>query len=426
MLNVLNPDYKGAFTALVAIYNIIGLIVILIIRKDSAEQLIYFFAISGLLFLTLIPPVELVGKSITMIWAVETVLLMWVSIKLKIQMLKFASTFLMIGLIASFVLDVVENYLEISYNAPDKRVLINQSFISGLMTSFGLGLNVVLIGKSQDKYLLKPIKMSHLRAFISVIAIAALYISLNSEILYHLTISVRDQSLLDMYMGIFNYSFILVSVIILTFINIPVTRVAAGVIAVLSVALFFVIYLFDIISVRDNLLLNLSITRENFIYHLVLISLIIFIIFFAYINISRIGELMKRTAQWVVTFLLISVLITELDHLAVINNYGSGIPTSSVISNVHYFYYTMFWTAAALILSVSGMIFKDKELVRISIFVSFATLVKLFAYDISNIETWERTFSYITIGFVVLFIAFVRQRMFEKLKSDESKLYSNI
>ncbi|MDX9925317.1 MAG: DUF2339 domain-containing protein, partial [Ignavibacteriaceae bacterium] len=153
MLNELNPEYKGIFTGVMAVFNMLFLIVILLISKEFGEKLIYFFAIISLLFLTLIPPVELVGKSITMIWAVETVLLMWVSLRLQIQMLKLASSFLMLGLIASFLMDFFENYMMISSNAAGKELMINKSFISGLMTSFGLGLNVILINKSRDRYL---------------------------------------------------------------------------------------------------------------------------------------------------------------------------------------------------------------------------------------------------------------------------------
>ena len=425
MLNELNPDYKGIFTAAVAIFNIVFLIIILQFRKDSSEQLIYFFAIISLLFLTLIPPVELVGKSITMIWAVETVLLMWVSIKLDIKMLKFVATFLMIGLTASFILDVIENYMTISINAPDKKLLLNKSFISGIMTSFGLGMNVILIGKSQDRYLIKPVRMSWLRMFISVIAVGALYISLYTEILYQITLSVKDNSLMNMYMGIYNYAFILIGIVILTFINKKSVKIVSGIIALLSTALFFSVYLYDIINVRDHLLLFVSVSMKNFVSHLVLISFILFIIFFAYVNMKKINELMRRISQWISTFLIITVLITEIDHLVVINNHGSGIPLSSVLSNVHYFYYTMFWAFSAFVLSFSALLFNDKELIRISIFVIIATLIKLFTFDISNIDTWERTFSYISIGIITLFIAFVRQRLFERLDQDKSHVLKN-
>ncbi len=426
MLNELNPDYKGIYTAVVAIFNIIFLIIILQFRKDSSEQLIYFFVIISLLFLTLIPPVELVGKSITMIWAVEIVLLMWVSIKLDIKMLKLVSTFLMIGLTASFVLDVIDNYIVISVNAPDKRLLINKSFISGIMTSLGLGLNVIIMGKSHDKYLLKPVRMSHLRVFIAVVAIGALYISLHSEILYHLTLSVEDSSLLNMYMGIYNFAFILISVVILTFINKKSLRLFSGIIAVLSTAFFFSVYLYDIIAVRDHLLLFLSISMKEFILHLVLITFILFIIFFAYVNMKKMNKLTRRISQWISTFLIIAVLITEIDHLIVINNHGSGIPVSSVLASAHYFYYTIFWAFSALFLSVYALLFNDKELIRISIFIIFATLIKLFAVDVSNIDTWERTFSYISVGIITLFIAFVRQRLFERLDQDKSHVFKNV
>ncbi len=177
MLDVLNPDYKGIFTAAIGLFNISFMILILMIRKDSSDQLIYFLAIISLLFLTLIPPVELVGKSITMVWAVETVLLMWVSLKLDIKMLKLVSTLLILGLTASFIIDVIDNYMAISINAPDKKILLNRSFISGIMTSLGLGLNVIIIGKSKDRYLVWPIRMSWLRAFISIAAIGALYVA---------------------------------------------------------------------------------------------------------------------------------------------------------------------------------------------------------------------------------------------------------
>ena len=126
----------------------------------------------------------------------------------------------------------------------------------------------------------------------------------------------------------------------------------------------------------------------------------------------------KKVAGAIIA-LIMAVLITEIDHLVVINNHGSGIPVSSLLSDAHYFYYTMFWAFSALVLSVSALLFYDKELIRISIFVIFLTLIKLFAFDLSNIDTWDRTFSYISIGIITLFIAFVRQKLFERF--DQNK-----
>ncbi len=413
MLNALNPEYKGLFTAFMAVINIIFLISI-ILRKGSSKGLIYLFGMIILLFITLIPPVQLVGKSITIIWAVETVLLLWFSLKLEIKMLKTVSIFLIFGLIASFVLNVLENYMAISHNAPVKRFLLNQTFISGLMTSLGLGINFIILGKGKKKYLIKPIKMIWFRVFIFIVAIGALYVSVNSEILYRLTRTIKDNNLLNMYMGIFNFAFILVLLIVLVFIKSKIAKIFAGIIAILSFILFFSVYLTEIIKVREHMLTNLSVSINQFISHTILITFVLFILFFGYINIRQVNDNIKNISKWLFAIFVMAVLTTEIDHLSVVFNNNIGTPVSSIIYNAHYFYYTLFWIMSAFAISFSSMLFKDREMIRIAMFIIILVLLKIFIFDFSNIAVAERTISFISAGFIVLFIAYVRQRLFEK------------
>lgn len=425
MLNELNPDYKGLFTGAIAIFNIIFLIIILLISKDFGEKLIYFFSIISLLFLTLIPPVELVGKSITMIWAVETVLLMWVSIRLQITMLKLVSSFLMLGLIASFFLDFFENYMVISSSSPGKALMINKSFVSGLMTSFGLGLNVLLINKSSDSYLIKPLKMSHLKIFISIFAVIALYISIYTEVLYQLTIAGKDASLIRMYIGMYNYAFVLLFMVVFLFLKMKTVRIISGVIGVMAVVVFFFVYLYTIITIRDNQLLNMTISLREFNHHIALIALLLLIVFLAYVNYGRINPKSKRVGLWVTCFLIVSVLMTEIDHFTVIYKMDSGLPLSTIISDVHRFYYSLFMAFTALVISISALIFNDREHARLSIFIILVTLFKLFVFDLAGLQNTQRIISYISIGFIALFIAFVRQRLFDKPDTNAQVVNNN-
>jgi len=415
MLDVLNPGYKGVFTVLTAVYNIVFLIIILLIRKSVNEQLVYFFGIVSLLFLTLVPPVELVGKSITMIWAVETVLLMWLSIKLDIKMLKFIATFLMLGLITSFVFDVVDNFFAISFNAPKKTLLLNKSFISGLMTSVGLGLNVIISSKSKDVYLIKPIKMSWLRIFISIVSVGVLYISLYTEILYRITITIRNDNLINMYLGIYNFSFILLVVIITGIIKNKFLKLVAGSLGIAVFISFFAYYLYEIITVRDHLLSNPSVSMNTFNNHVYMIAVILFIFFFSYMNVKSLGETIHKTAKWILTFLIIAVLSAELDHFFVIKSFGSGIPVSTILSETHYFYYSLFWMISAFIISVSALLFKDRELIRIGMFILLVVIVKSFIFDFPELTIGQQIIIFTVLGFIILFTAFVRQRIFEKL-----------
>ncbi|MCF6364721.1 MAG: DUF2339 domain-containing protein [Bacteroidales bacterium] len=426
MMNVLNPEYKGVFTAFIAVINILFLIFVLIVKNKVSKSLIYLFGIISLLFITLIPPVQLVGKTMTIVWAVETVLLLWFSMKLNIKMLKFASMFLIFGLITSFIFDVVENYLAISHNAPEKALLLNKSFISGIMTSLGLGINFIILSRSKDKFLIKPVKMSFFRFFIFIVAVGAFYVSVNTEILYRLTRMVQDANLLNMYMGIYNFAFILLAVVVIIFIKNKTVKIISAIIALLSVAFYFSVYLYEIIKVREHLLMNVSISMNQFIMHTILIASLLFILYFSYINVKNISERMQNIFQWLVSLLFIAVLSTEIDHLSVIYNNHIGTPVSSIINNAHYFYYSLFWMFSALAVSVASLIFKDKKLIRISMFIAVVTGLKIFIYDYTNIDNGQRTVSLIFVGFILLFIAFVRQRLFEKKEINKHLLNENL
>ncbi|NOZ33989.1 MAG: DUF2339 domain-containing protein [Chlorobi bacterium] len=415
MLKVLNPGYKGVFTALAAVYNLVFLIIIILIKKSTDEQLIYFFGIVSLLFLTLIPPVELVGKSITMIWAVETVLLMWVSVKLDIKMLKFISAFLMLGLIASFVFDVVDNFFAISFNAPKRRLLVNRSFVSGVMTSAGLALNVIISGKSKDVYLIKPIKMSWLRIFISIVSIGALYISLYTEILYKITLSVRNENLINIYLGIYNFVFLLVTSVVILFIKNKFIKSFSGIIGIFTFIIFFAYYLYEIIIVRDHLLSNPSVSIDKFNSHVYMIFTVLFIFYFSYLNVKNLNRRMSQISKWLLTFFIVAVLTSEIDHLAVIRSFGTGIPVGTVIAETHIYSYSLFWMIVAAIISLSAMLFKDRSLIRISMFFILVVIIKSFIFDLSKLTVGQQIVTFTVLGFVILFTAFVRQRLFEKI-----------
>ncbi len=415
MLNVINSDYKGIFTVLTAVFNMIFFIAVLIIKKSVKEELVHFFGIVSLLFLTLIPPVELVGKSITMIWAVETVLLMWVSVRLDIKMLRFISSLLMLGLIVSFTLDVTDNFFAVSFNAPHKRLLINKSFVSGLMTSIGLGLNVIISGKSKDVYLIKPIKMSWFRFFISVISVLALYVSIYTEILYRLTISIRNDNLINMYLGLYNFSFILFLLIIISFIKNKQLKYFSGILALLSLLMFFGYYLYEIIIVRDHLLSDPSVSVNKFNDHIYLISVLLFIFYFTFLNVRTINERYKKTAKWILSISIIAVLSTEIDHWSIIKSFGSGIPVDVVLSEVHRFQYSLFWIISSFVIAISAFIFKDIDLIRIAMVTLLLIILKSFIFDLKELSALQQTVSYTVLGFVIIFTAFVRQRLFEKL-----------
>ena len=413
MLNKLNPDYRGVFTALLTVFNLIFLIIFLLLKKRISEDIIYLFGVITVLFLILIPPVQLVGRSITMIWAIESVLLLWFSIKLDIKVLKVVSVVLMIALTVGFIMDIKQSLMEISYYATYKVMFLNKSFITGMLVSFGFFGSAVVLNKHCDTYLFKPIKVKFLKYVVIVFGATTLYFSFYTELLYYFTIKENDINLLNIYMGIYNFSFILAANVVFVLINKKILNYLSAVSAIISFALFFSYYLFQIIIVREHMLNDFAVSQFKFLKHVVIIALILFIIFFSYLNVRNISKTVKSIYKWLSIILAIIILSTEIDHLLAIFNYD-GTPVSSIITKAHYFYYTLFWMLSSLFISIVGLIFHDKELIRISMFIIIISLIKIFIFDFSSILMGERIINLILAGFVLLFVAYSRQKLFEK------------
>ncbi|PID87796.1 MAG: hypothetical protein CSB06_03275 [Bacteroidia bacterium] len=418
LLNSLNPAYKGVFTASTALLNMLFLISSLLLPRRASGQIIYIFMILSIMFLTLIPPVELVGKSIIMIWAVETVLLMWASMKLEIKMMRYISFFLIIGLVTVFFIDLSESYfLILSAYVPEKRSFLNKSFISGMMAAFGLGLNVLLISKSDEEYLFKPLKMRHLKLIISVLALAILYSSGYTEVLYQVSCTVKDNHLISMYMGIYNYLFLTLSILILWLVRL---KKAEGVIAFIAAAAsigFFAYYLYLIPLIREHLLLELTITYTQFNSHLFIIGMLLVILLISFHTLHKSKWLPERPLLWSVVLIIIAVLSTELDHYFIIYD-KKELPGETVLAKVHYFYYTLFWEASALVLSVIARLFKKKTLLNIAVFLLIISLGKLFIFDIHHGTSMQNIIEFIASGSIALGIAFAGQKLYtENIKA---------
>jgi len=420
ILNILNPDYRGAFTALLAVFNLLFLIITLLIRKDLSKDITYLFGVITVLFLILIPPVQLVGRSITMIWAIESVLLLWFSIKLDIKVLKVVSLGLMVGLTVGFIMDVQQTLMEISYYAPYKVLFLNKSFVTGMLVTGGFFGSAIVLSKNTDTYLFKPIKVSVLKFIVTIFGVTTLYFSFYTEILYFLTIRENDINLLNIYIGIYNFAFILFTNIIICSIKNKTLKYFSGITAILSFILFFSYYLFQIIIIREHMLNDFAISHFKFMKHIFIIAILLFIIFFSYINVRTISKVLKNTYKWISVILAIIVLSTEIDHLSAVFYYD-GTPVSSIIIRAHYFYYTLFWMLSALFISFTGLVFKDKELIRISMFIIILSLIKIFVFDFNNISMGERIINLILSGFILLFVAYSRQKLFEKKHSINTK-----
>ncbi|MDQ6890308.1 MAG: DUF2339 domain-containing protein, partial [Bacteroidota bacterium] len=98
------PEYRGLFTILIGVFNLVASWVLFRKRKVDTNILYLFVGIT-LTFISLTAPIQLHGNSITLFWASECVLLYWLFQKAKIKIIQYAAGIVWFAMLISLLID---------------------------------------------------------------------------------------------------------------------------------------------------------------------------------------------------------------------------------------------------------------------------------------------------------------------------------
>ncbi len=421
LLDVLNPEYKGLFTALIALINISFFYGLMHLKK--IHNAITFLELGvSVVFLSLIAPVEFVGKSLTIVWAIQLVLLLWISQKVDFKVFRFGSAFMAFLIISLSFNQLYETFLYISPRAEFKPILLNLDFISGLMSSLGLIACIYLVSKEKDEYYIKPLKISVYQAILSVFSLLIFYFNLYVEIDYHVTINIESEIARKIILGIYNFSFILAAGIAFTKIKNYRLKQIGAIFINLALIIYFTYYFLIIIQARDELISGSGISSAQFWMHLVISGLIIslsYINYLLYKDLLKANQIFKQFTLWPLMLILLVIISFEFDQVWLIFYNKNNMISSDVLEFVHRTPYTLLWALYAALLTLAGTLLNNIQLRQISLFVIFVAMFKLFFKDFQYMDIPNRTISLISMGGILLFIAFVYQFNRKKIQTDE-------
>ena len=107
--NVAGDNYKGLFTAGLAVFNFIFAYTL---HKSGRvdKNLVYLLIGLVLTFISLAAPIQLEGNYITLFWSAEAVLLLWLSQKSGIRLMKLASVIITVLMVISLLMDWTQLY----------------------------------------------------------------------------------------------------------------------------------------------------------------------------------------------------------------------------------------------------------------------------------------------------------------------------
>tara|TARA_R110000782_G_scaffold80846_4_gene159871 strand:+ start:80180 stop:82486 length:2307 start_codon:yes stop_codon:yes gene_type:complete len=436
-INNSNTDnLLGLFT----IFNaLIHFITAFVIYKQKLADKNLFHLLVGLVltFITITIPVQLDGNWVSLLWAGEAAVLFLIGTQNNIKTYRNLSFPVMLLAFFSILQDWESYYYLFSHN--QITAFVNIHFLTSLLFSFAFGIITYFSYKSIKN------NSENNNVFGQIIKVSAIFIFLfslyftlrieisnywqqlysGSEIIqqvegndYDITINNYD---LLRFKSLFVIIFSMLFFSLLTIFNIKKTKnpILGGtnlIINLFTILIFLTQGLYILSILRTSYLdqpmeyyeagaFNLWVRYIAYLF----LALILYVTYkeikqaYIKIKLSIPFELILHTCiLWVAS----SELIHWMDYFNSSQSYKLGI--------------SILWGIYSLLLIILGLV-KKKKYLRISAICLFSiTLIKLFLYDISHLNTIAKTIVFVSLGVLLLIISFLYNK-YKTLISDEAK-----
>lgn len=414
-------DIKGLVVMAIAAFN--AAVMITLFRDSKVDKSLIYLVIGVVMsFVTLAIPIQLHGYVITMFWAVEIVLLLWLWQKSKINVFRLGFLALSLLTIISYLMDINNYYIR--FYDDSLSLFINSSFITGVVVILGFAVSLFLLKKEdtgsvitlRGKALFSISNIKTVFKFVLILLIFFVpYLEFNyqlgvytdtemTESFRHVTLATYTTcfiaALAILYRGKINslkYFFFLVCVII-----------------------YSIAYAWLVAELRLDIFYYGEYSTSYFLIHFLSLPAVGYLIYLLIINLKSIIKTKIKVMYWVLLILSCIILSVELDHIAILILHNSG-SYFSILYDVHTFGYPILWGLIAMILMIWGVKQKDVILRQISL-ISFGLIIlKFYAYDVWLMSQTGRILSFVLLGVIILVVSFIQQKLKTLVKEDDQQ-----
>ncbi len=415
--NPTGEDFKGLFTAVLGIFNFI--FAYALYKNNRVDKNLVFLLIGLVLtFISLAAPVQLKGNYITLFWSAETVLLLWLSQKSGIRLMKLASLLIMGLMVISLIMDWSQIYID----ADDLNltILLNKGYITSLFALASIAATVYLLkneDKEEDEESVQLYKM--LLVFAGVLL---LYTSQFLELRHQLFHHGFEYSTQNIIIGTYNMLFVLGLLLYeRRWISNQQIKDVFSFWGIASMLAYLLYYHNQTVSVRNDFLF-IGIPITGFVFHYLLIGILILIAIISLKKIQTLDEFNKSTFyaySWFYVFFFVFLASAELDHIVMLSSGATMESMEHILTQNHKIGYPILWGVTSFILIAIGLKMKKKHLRIISLTLFLITILKLFILDIRGISEGGKIAAFISLGVLLLVVSFMYQRLKKILLADE-------
>lgn len=408
--------YRGLFTALLAVFNFV--FALSLYRNSRADKNLVFLLIGLVLtFISLAAPVQLEGNFITMFWAAEGVLLLWLSQKSGIKLMKLTSVAVNALMLISLMMDWSQLYFD--HSEITMSVILNKAYITGLFSLASIGSTIYLLRNE------KEFSSTDIRLYQTILTLAAIvvcYFFNLFELQYQLHAFEITNPAFSIVTGIFNMIFILGLVIAERFLILPEKiRLVFAAWGPAAVMIYLVIDHQFVLDARDLFLMEGSFDSGFFLHYILIVLLLIICVlsikaFRKHIEFNKDSH---NIYSWFFVGFFVFLASFELDHLVALIGFQEGGSLTRIIGQNHKIGWPILWGLGAFIIIFVGLKRRIRHLRIISLVLFLITLLKLFLFDIQGISEGGKIAAFISLGVLLLVISFMYQRLKKILLADE-------
>jgi uncharacterized membrane protein len=407
--------YKGLFTAALGVFNFVFAYTL---HKSGRVDKNLVFLLIGLVltFITLAAPIQLEGNYITLFWAAEAVLLLWLSQKSGIRLMKLASVVITGLMVISLLMDWGQLYRD-GYEEVSLPIMFNKAYITSLFAIASLVGTIVLLRKEtlENRDYVKVYQ-----TLLTVGGVIILYTSQLLELRYQLFEHGFDYATQNIIIGSYNMLFMAVLLLASGKSALPQdVKNAIGAFGIIGMLAYMLFYHGQIITVRNEYVTGTAST--GFIFHYVLLALLLAIAGMSLKRVQELKEFNQKTYNlysWFYVFFFVFMASAELDHIVVVNAYSPETSMAHILSQNHKIGYPILWGVTSFTLIAIGLKKKIKHLRIISLTLFLVTLLKLFFVDIQGISEGGKIAAFISLGLLLLVVSFMYQRLKKILLAD--------
>jgi hypothetical protein len=397
-------NIKGLITLILAVINAIVLVILFRNRRID-RNLIYLVIAIVLSFVSIAIPVQLKGHVITLFWAAESVILLWMWQKSRIKV--FLAGFILILLFAifSYFMDI-ENLYSYTRMMP---VMANRLFITGFVVVVALVINRILLKRDPEVIHIAKI----FEIMIVILAYIVPMIELDIQLARYTDIAASGTTSFRM-VSLATFTTVYIAGLSIIYRNAIAAKNSIFGMFYGSLILYVIFFSILVTDLRHSIFYQqAAYPARYFSVHLLSLPAMACVIYRIVKNIKQ-----RDWLGWLLAVMVVAILSVETDHI-VLWIAGNRANYVSLLHDTHTFGYPILWGVIAMVFMIWGLNRKEALLRKISLVFFGLIIVKFYAYDVWNMSQFGRVISFVLLGVILLLVSFLQQKIRTLVKDNE-------